>query len=189
VYNYLCILFAFMGVSVSWLTWRRLELCFFFLTCTGLETKGLFRRAGSKAKVDLLRAVNEANPGSHLPSIILYTHTQHTHKRTRMFPGSSPAFVTFCTLRDKSWGIAWEQGQHTRPHTHYVYPLFSSPSDNNKYEGFSVYDISDMIKLYFRELPEPLLTTKFSEILLVIHESKWQTLGVVVGVVHPGRDQ
>ena len=54
-------------------------------------------------------------------------------------------------------------------------PLPSPPSlttDNSDYEGFSVYDIADMIKLYFRELPEPLLTAKFSEILIVIHESE-----------------
>lgn len=51
-------------------------------------------------------------------------------------------------------------------------PLCSPPPDNSDYEGFSVYDIADMIKLYFRELPEPLLTAKFSEILIVIHESE-----------------
>ena len=50
--------------------------------------------------------------------------------------------------------------------------LLPLTTDNSDYEGFSVYDIADMIKLYFRELPEPLLTAKFSEILIVIHESE-----------------
>lgn len=29
----------------------------------GLETKGLFRRAAAKAKIELLKVTNEANPG------------------------------------------------------------------------------------------------------------------------------
>ena len=67
----------------------------------------MFRRAASKAKVEALKELNEANP------------------------------------------------------------------DNMNYEGFTAYEIADMIKLYFRDLPEPLLTNKLTEILIVIHESKW----------------
>lgn len=29
----------------------------------GLETKGVFRRAAAKAKIELLKVINEANPG------------------------------------------------------------------------------------------------------------------------------
>ena len=30
----------------------------------GLETKGIFRRAAAKAKIELLKVTNEANPGN-----------------------------------------------------------------------------------------------------------------------------
>ena len=31
------------------------------------------------------------------------------------------------------------------------------------YEGMLAYDVADMLKQYFRELPEPLLTPKLAE--------------------------
>ena len=31
----------------------------------GLETKGVFRRAAAKAKIELLKVTNEANPGKY----------------------------------------------------------------------------------------------------------------------------
>ena len=43
---------------------------------------------------------------------------------------------------------------------------------NSNYEGFSVYDTADMIKLYFRQLPEPVLTSRLSEMLIIIQQSE-----------------
>ncbi|XP_077984954.1 rho GTPase-activating protein 7-like isoform X2 [Glandiceps talaboti] len=43
--------------------------------------------------------------------------------------------------------------------------------DHSDYEGMMAYDVADMLKQYFRELPEPLLTTKLSETFLSIHTS------------------
>ncbi|XP_072039854.1 rho GTPase-activating protein 7-like [Amphiura filiformis] len=40
--------------------------------------------------------------------------------------------------------------------------------DNISYEGMMAYDVADMLKQYFRELPEPLLTTKMSETFITI---------------------
>ena len=40
------------------------------------------------------------------------------------------------------------------------------------YTGQSPYDVADMLKQYFRDLPEPLLTSKLSETLLLIFQSK-----------------
>ena len=37
---------------------------------------------------------------------------------------------------------------------------------------YTLYDIADMIKLYFRELPECLITNKLSDILLTNYDSK-----------------
>ncbi|XP_053559909.1 rho GTPase-activating protein 7 [Bombina bombina] len=43
-------------------------------------------------------------------------------------------------------------------------------SDNLTYEGQSAYDVADMLKQYFRDLPEPLLTSKLSETFLQIYQ-------------------
>lgn len=40
------------------------------------------------------------------------------------------------------------------------------------YEGQSAYDVADMLKQYFRDLPEPLLTNKLSETFLQIYQCK-----------------
>lgn len=40
------------------------------------------------------------------------------------------------------------------------------------YEGQSAYDVADMLKQYFRDLPEPLLTSKLSETFLQIYQCK-----------------
>ena len=46
------------GVSLCWAVYYLV-----FLLLLGLDTKGLFRRAASKAKVGALKTRNEANPG------------------------------------------------------------------------------------------------------------------------------
>ena len=62
-------------------------------------------------------------------------------------------------------------GPHRHPHT--LTPSHPPAlTGNTNYEDVSPYDIADMLKLYFRELPEPLLTNKLSEILIAIHGSK-----------------
>ncbi|XP_051783758.1 rho GTPase-activating protein 7 isoform X2 [Erpetoichthys calabaricus] len=42
--------------------------------------------------------------------------------------------------------------------------------DSISYEGQSAYDVADMLKQYFRDLPEPLLTSKLSETFLQIYQ-------------------
>ncbi|XP_023686479.2 rho GTPase-activating protein 7 isoform X1 [Paramormyrops kingsleyae] len=42
--------------------------------------------------------------------------------------------------------------------------------DGVNYEGQSAYDVADMLKQYFRDLPEPLLTSKLSETFLQIYQ-------------------
>ncbi|XP_067843135.1 rho GTPase-activating protein 7 isoform X1 [Heptranchias perlo] len=43
-------------------------------------------------------------------------------------------------------------------------------TDNVNYEGQSAYDVADMLKQYFRDLPEPLMTSKLSETFLQIYQ-------------------
>ena len=43
-------------------------------------------------------------------------------------------------------------------------------TDYVNYTEFTVYEIADMLKLYFRKLPEALLTDKLSEVLISVQE-------------------
>lgn len=45
-------------------------------------------------------------------------------------------------------------------------------TDNTDFEGLSPYDMADMLKQYFRELPEPILTSKLAETFITIFSSK-----------------
>ncbi|KAM5264809.1 rho GTPase-activating protein 7 isoform 2-T2 [Ctenodactylus gundi] len=45
-----------------------------------------------------------------------------------------------------------------------------SATDCVSYEGQSAYDVADMLKQYFRDLPEPLMTNKLSETFLQIYQ-------------------
>ena len=47
-----------------------------------------------------------------------------------------------------------------------------SLTDHADFQGYSSYDISDLVKQFFRELSEPLLTVRFSELLLAVQESE-----------------
>lgn len=48
-----------------------------------------------------------------------------------------------------------------------------SSADSVNYEGQSAYDVADMLKQFFRDLPEPLMTNKLSETFLQIYQCKW----------------
>ncbi|XP_061454391.1 stAR-related lipid transfer protein 8 isoform X2 [Rhineura floridana] len=43
--------------------------------------------------------------------------------------------------------------------------------DNVSYEGQSAYDVADMLKQYFRDLPEPVFTSKLTDTFLQIYQS------------------
>lgn len=62
----------------------------------------------------------------------------------------------------------------------------SSP-DNVNYEDQSAYDVADMVKQFFRDLPEPLLTSKLGETFLHIYQCMYIepiSLGFVVSLDH-----
>lgn len=51
----------------------------------------------------------------------------------------------------------------------------TNPDDSDKIFGkddFSPYDIADLVKMYFRELPEPLMTKKLSHTFISIFSGK-----------------
>lgn len=48
--------------------------------------------------------------------------------------------------------------------------------DSVSYEDQSAYDVADMVKQFFRDLPEPLLTSKLGETFLHIYQCKSQRL-------------
>lgn len=45
--------------------------------------------------------------------------------------------------------------------------------DSVAYEDQSAYDVADMVKQFFRDLPEPLLTSKLGETFLHIYQCEW----------------
>ena len=61
---------------------------------------------------------------------------------------------------------------------------YAIPSiDSVSFSEYSGYEIADMLKLYFRELPEPLLTCKLSEALIVTHDCE-HSCAVISLVLH-----
>lgn len=63
-----------------------------------------------------------------------------------------------------------------------------SAEDYVNYEGQSAYDVADMLKQYFRDLPEPLMTNKLSETFLQIYQCKHPGISlrlVALGLVGP----
>lgn len=44
--------------------------------------------------------------------------------------------------------------------------------DNVCYEGQSAYDVADLLKQYFRDLPEPIFTSKLTTTFLQIYQRK-----------------
>lgn len=63
----------------------------------------------------------------------------------------------------------------------------SSP-DNVNYEDQSAYDVADMVKQFFRDLPEPLLTSKLGETFLHIYQCKDINLSVIAWCPMSGFD-
>ncbi|NXT27159.1 STA13 protein, partial [Syrrhaptes paradoxus] len=57
--------------------------------------------------------------------------------------------------------------------------------DNVNYEGQSAYDVADLLKQYFRDLPEPIFTSKLTDTFLQIYQfvSKEQRLHAVQAAV------
>ena len=51
-------------------------------------------------------------------------------------------------------------------------PLMYLLTEGVNFESFSAYEVADLVKLYFRELPEPLISPKLTETLIVINESE-----------------
>jgi hypothetical protein len=41
------------------------------------------------------------------------------------------------------------------------------------FQDWGIFDIADVLKIYFRELPEPLLTVKLADTFLSIHQRKF----------------
>lgn len=44
--------------------------------------------------------------------------------------------------------------------------------DNVNYKGQSAYDVADLLKQYFRDLPEPIFTSKLTDTFLQIYQCK-----------------
>lgn len=56
--------------------------------------------------------------------------------------------------------------------------LAEADPENLKLENHQAYDVADMVKQYFRELPEALLTNKLSESFIAIFQRKFKYLTI-----------
>jgi len=52
----------------------------------------------------------------------------------------------------------------------YLRELVDSDPDGVSYDGQSAFDVADMVKQYFRDLPEPIFTSKLCESFLHIYQ-------------------
>ncbi|XP_047247514.1 stAR-related lipid transfer protein 13 isoform X4 [Girardinichthys multiradiatus] len=65
-------------------------------------------------------------------------------------------------------GLFRKSGVKSRIHA--LRQMNESSPDNVNYEDQSAYDVADMVKQFFRDLPEPLLTSKLGETFLHIYQ-------------------
>lgn len=54
--------------------------------------------------------------------------------------------------------------------------MTETQGDNINFDGQQAFDVADLVKQYFRELPEALLTNKLSETFIAIFQRKFRTL-------------
>lgn len=54
----------------------------------------------------------------------------------------------------------------------YLRELVEADPDGVTYDGQSAFDVADMVKQYFRDLPEPIFTSKLCESFLHIYQCK-----------------
>jgi len=55
--------------------------------------------------------------------------------------------------------------------------MTETQGDNINFDGQQAYDVADLVKQYFRELPEALLTNKLSETFIAIYQRKFDWFG------------
>lgn len=58
--------------------------------------------------------------------------------------------------------------------------------DNVNYEGQSAYDVADLLKQYFRDLPEPIFSNKLTETFLQIYQCELEGQGRAWSSPRPG---
>lgn len=58
----------------------------------------------------------------------------------------------------------------------YLRELVESDPDGVSYDGQSAFDVADMVKQYFRDLPEPVFTSRLCESFLHIYQCERSTL-------------
>lgn len=58
--------------------------------------------------------------------------------------------------------------------------MTETQGNNISYDGQQAYDVADMVKQYFRELPEALLTNKLSETFIAIFQRKLLKIFILI---------
>lgn len=75
-------------------------------------------------------------------------------------------FHLYCVLSQV--GLFRKSGVKSR--IQYLRELVESDPDGVSYDGQSAFDVADMLKQYFRDLPEPIFSSKLCETFLHIYQ-------------------
>lgn len=75
------------------------------------------------------------------------------------------SFLSMCQV-----GIFRKSGVKSRIQS--LREMNETSPDNVCYEGQSAYDVADLLKQYFRDLPEPIFTSKLTTTFLQIYQRK-----------------
>ena len=104
------------------------------------------------------------------PGSMLSHHSQIACFRKRMTGARAASLTRPCDLFQV--GLFRKSGVKSRIHA--LRQMNESFPENVSYEDQSAYDVADMVKQFFRDLPEPLFTNKLSETFLHIYQCKWK---------------
>lgn len=121
--------------------------------------------------------VNVQRTGQPLPQSIQqamrYLRSQCLEKVCKQKHKSTLVFFPFPLLISNSSlqvGIFRKSGVKSRIQA--LRQLNENSPDHVLYQGQSAYDVADLIKQYFRDLPEPVLTSKLTDTFLHVYQCK-----------------
>lgn len=81
-----------------------------------------------------------------------------------------PAHALPCSALPWQVGIFRKSGVKSRIQA--LRHMNETSPDNVNYSGQSAYDVADLLKQYFRDLPEPIFTSKLTDTFLQIYQCK-----------------
>lgn len=148
-----------------------------------------FFRGGTSAQ-PLPKVVNVTHvtrPAATAAPLVLVPWGHHSHSDGRR-EGLSGAKVALLTCPRDLFQVGLFRKSGVKSRIHALRQMNESFPEHVSYEDQSAYDVADMVKQFFRDLPEPLLTNKLSETFLHIYQCKWPQGQVSSCAPRPGKN-